>query len=145
MSNPDAEAETSHDMRAALKRGSRCKCPSCGEGAVFKGYLKVRSECAVCGLDFTPQRADDGPAYVVILIVGHLVGFSLPVAFEAFRDNPLLVACLLSVVAIALCLVLLPPVKAMFVAFQWAKGLRGFGRVQSPAAVTQETRCAEGY
>lgn len=143
MSNVEAESEESRDVRAALKRGLRCKCPNCGEGAVFDGYLKVRSECAVCGLDFTPQRADDGPAYVVILIVCHLGGFALPVAFEQMRDNPLMVACLLSGAAIILSLIMLPPVKAMFVAFQWAKGMHGFGRAGRPA-VTQETRCAEG-
>ncbi len=143
MSGPEIETNAPHDLRAALKRGLRCKCPCCGEGKVFGGYLKVRSECDVCGLDFTPQRSDDGPAYVVILLVGHVVGFSLPVAFEAFRDNPLLLACLLSVFAVTLSLVMLPPVKAMFVAFQWAKGMHGFGLVKS-AAVSQETHCAEG-
>ncbi len=143
MSNTRATQDTPHDLRAALKRGVRCKCPNCGKGAVFTGYLTVRSECEACGLDFTPQRADDGPAYVVILLVGHLVGFTLPVVFEAFRGNPLLIACLLSAMAIILSLVLLPPVKSMFVAFQWAKGMHGFGRRQA-VAVTQETRCAEG-
>lgn len=143
MSGPETETNPPHDLRAALKRGLRCKCPSCGKGAVFRGYLKVRPECGVCGLDFTPQRADDGPAYIVILLVGHIVGFSLPAAFEAFRDDPLLMAGLLMAVAITLSLVMLPPVKAMFVAFQWAKGMHGFGRVKS-AVVSQETHCGEG-
>lgn len=143
MSDVETEAAAPRDLRVALKHGLRCKCPNCGEGAVFKGYLKVRSECEVCGLDFTPQRADDGPAYVVILIVCHLGGFALPVVFEHMRDNPLLVACLLSAGAIILSLIMLPPVKAMFVAFQWAKGMHGFGRAPRPAT-TQETRYAEG-
>ncbi|MBV5262106.1 DUF983 domain-containing protein [Synechococcus moorigangaii CMS01] len=143
MSNAETETVSQYDVRAAMKRGLRCKCPNCGEGAVFRGYLKVRSECEVCGLDFTPQRSDDGPAYVVILLVGHLCGFALPVVFEQMRDNPLLIASLLSAAAIILSLILLPPVKAMFIAFQWAKGMHGFGRAQR-AAVTQETRCAEG-
>tara|TARA_R110002126_G_scaffold64572_7_gene165409 strand:- start:2468 stop:2968 length:501 start_codon:yes stop_codon:yes gene_type:complete len=143
MATREIEADAPHDVRTALKRGLRCKCPNCGEGSVFKGYLKVRSSCEVCGLDLTPQRADDGPAYVVILIVGHLMGFSLPVMFEQMRDSPLMVACLLSAFAIILSLIMLPPVKAMFVAFQWAKGMNGFGRPQ-PAAVNQETRWTEG-
>ena len=144
MSGTEVEIGTPHDLSAALKRGIRCKCPNCGEGAVFKGYLKVRPDCAVCGLDFTPQRADDGPAYIVILLVGHLMGFLLPVAFEVFGDNTLLVADLLSAIAVPSSLALLPPVKAMFVAFQWAKGMHGFGRAQDAAAVSRETRCAEG-
>ena len=96
----------------------------------------------VAGHDLTPQRADDGPAYVTILVVGHLMGFALPVFFESFRDNPLLVACLLSAASIALALLMLPPVKGMFVAFQWAKGMHGFGRTASGPAISQETRCA---
>lgn len=136
MSNLENMQDSPRDMRSALKRGLLCKCPNCGEGAVFKGYLKVRASCAVCGLDLTPQRADDGPAYVVILLVGHLMGFSLPVFFESFRNNPLLVACVLSVVAVTLALALLPPVKGMFVAFQWVKEMHGFGRPQAAADVT---------
>ncbi len=143
MSGTETEVTLSRDVRAALKHGLRCKCPNCGEGAVFKGYLKVRSACSVCGLDFTPQRADDGPAYIVILVVGHLVGFALPVISERMRDDPLMVAILLSVVSVLLSLLMLPPVKAMFVGFQWAKGMHGFGQA-SPAPVSQETRCAEG-
>ena len=142
MSNVETTQDGPHDVREALKRGVRCKCPKCGEGSIFNGYLKVRSECEVCGLDLTPQRADDGPAYVTILVVGHLMGFALPVFFESFRDNPLLVACLLSAASIALALLMLPPVKGMFVAFQWAKGMHGFGRTASGPAISQETRCA---
>ncbi len=142
MSNENASPTVERDLRAALKRGLRCKCPRCGEGSVFKGYLKVRPECGACGLDLTPQRADDGPAYVIILLVGHIIGFALPLFFEAFRDNPLLVACLLSAVAIALSLALLPPVKALFVAFQWAKSMHGFAVPGAGPVVTPEKRCA---
>ncbi|NIZ12328.1 DUF983 domain-containing protein [Phaeobacter sp. HF9A] len=136
MSNAETKEDAPRDMRRSLKRGLRCKCPNCGIGSVFKGYLKVRTECEACGLDLTPQRADDGPAYVVILLVGHFVGFALPVFFESFRDNPLLVACLLSVVSIVMALALLPPVKGMFVAFQWAKRMHGFGAPRTPADVS---------
>lgn len=114
------------DVKSALRRGTRLKCPCCGRGALFRGYLKVADQCAVCDLDFTPQRADDGPAYVVILFVAHLVGFALPVMFEWMRDDPLLLASTLSLLAIILSLALLPPVKGGFIAFQWAKGLNGF-------------------
>src|SRR5690242_21894479 len=61
------------DVWAALKRGFRGRCPRCGEGKLFRAFLKVDNNCSVCGLDYTPHRADDLPAYLVIVIVGHIV------------------------------------------------------------------------
>ncbi len=57
----------------SIKRGFRGRCPRCGEGKLFRAFLKVDNNCSVCGLDFTPHRADDLPAYLVIVIVGHIV------------------------------------------------------------------------
>lgn len=93
---------------------------------MFSGYLKVAPQCDCCGLDLTPQRADDGPAYIVILIVAHLIGFSLPVMFDLMGDKPAMIAVVLSVLCIVLSLAMLPPVKGMFVALQWFKGMHGF-------------------
>ena len=61
------------DVFTAMKRGFRGRCPRCGEGKLFRAFLKTADNCAVCGLDFTPHRADDLPAYLVIVIVGHIV------------------------------------------------------------------------
>jgi uncharacterized protein (DUF983 family) len=61
------------DLWSSLKRGFRGRCPRCGEGKLFRAFLKVDNRCSVCGLDFTPHRADDLPAYLVIVIVGHIV------------------------------------------------------------------------
>ncbi|MFM8941044.1 MAG: DUF983 domain-containing protein, partial [Phenylobacterium sp.] len=54
-------------------RGLRGRCPHCGEGRLFRSYLKVQSDCPGCGVDLTRYPADDGPAYFTILLVGHLV------------------------------------------------------------------------
>ena len=56
-----------------MKRGFRCRCPRCGEGKLFRAFLKTANNCSACGLDFTPHRADDLPAYLVIVVVGHIV------------------------------------------------------------------------
>ena len=61
------------DVWTAMKRGFRSRCPRCGEGKLFRAFLKVDDHCSVCCLDFTPHRADDLPAYLVIVIVGHIV------------------------------------------------------------------------
>ncbi len=71
-SRESAEAEK-RDVWTALKRGFRGRCPRCGQGKLFRAFLKVDDHCSVCGQDFTPHRADDLPAYLVIVIVGHIM------------------------------------------------------------------------
>src|SRR5215203_532725 len=61
------------DLWTAMKRGFMCRCPRCGQGKLFRAFLKVGDECTTCGLDYTPHRADDLPAYLVIIIVGHIM------------------------------------------------------------------------
>ncbi len=113
-------------IRPALLRGWRCKCPRCGEGRLFDGLVKVRAQCDACGLDYSPQRADDGPAYLTILVVGHVMALVLHAVFVWFEPSPLVLATSLSVVAIGMSLWLLPRFKGGLIAFQWAKGMHGF-------------------
>jgi uncharacterized protein (DUF983 family) len=114
------------DVWTALKRGFRSRCPRCGEGKLFRAFLKVDNNCSVCGLDFTPHRADDLPAYLVIVIVGHLVvplallietNYSPPVALQLEIYLPM---------TLILSLVLLQPVKGAVVGIQWALRMHGF-------------------
>lgn len=74
---PDRAAEplpnTSRPFLTALGRGLRNRCPVCGEGRVFQGYLRVVPECGVCRAPLGQLRADDAPPYVVIFLVGHLL------------------------------------------------------------------------
>ena len=63
--------EIERPMRPSLRKGWRRRCPKCGEGALFNGYLSVKDACANCGQAFHHHRADDGPAYLTIVIVGH--------------------------------------------------------------------------
>lgn len=114
--------------KPALMRGARLKCPRCGKGRIFAGFLKVAPQCNSCGLDLSPQRADDGPAYAVIFIVGHVVGVLLPIMFIWFESSPLLIALTLSLVSIVMSLLLLPSVKGALVSYQWVKGMHGFGK-----------------
>ena len=68
----------------ALRRGFRGRCPACGEGRMFRAFLKVADHCPDCCEPLHHHRADDAPAYFVILIVGHLIVplvFSVEVAF----------------------------------------------------------------
>ena len=115
------------DTKTAVLRGLRRKCPSCGEGHMFVGYLKVADQCPVCREELSHHRADDGPAYLTILIVGHLMGILMHVIFVQFRPEPLVMATGFTVGCVALSLYLLPRFKGFIVAMQWAKRMHGFG------------------
>ena len=114
------------DVWTALKRGFRGRCPRCGEGKLFRAYLKVDDHCSACGLDFTPHRADDLPAYLVIIIVGHIV---VPTALLIETDFSPPVWLQLSIylqLTLILSLALLQPVKGAVVGVQWALRMHGF-------------------
>lgn len=55
-------------MNTALLRGTMCKCPACGEGQLFRKFLKVSDTCNACGEELRHHRADDMPAYIVMSI-----------------------------------------------------------------------------
>lgn len=114
-------------MRPAMLRGWRRRCPCCGAGPLLRGYLKVRDTCPVCGEELYHQRADDGPAYLTILIVGHLMAPLLLYIFVEYRPDPLVLASAFCVGTVALSLFLLPRLKGVMIAIQWAKRMHGFG------------------
>ncbi len=124
-------------VRPALLRGWRRKCPSCGTGPLFKSYLKVCDTCPVCREELYHHRADDGPAYLTILIVGHVMAPSLLIAFETFRPDPLVLFSFFAVGCVTLSLYLLPRLKGAIVAYQWAKRLHGFSRTATPAELIE--------
>ena len=114
------------DLWTAMKRGFMCRCPRCGQGKLFRAFLKVDNNCTACGLDYTPHRADDLPAYLVIVIVGHIV---VPVVLWVETNySPaiwLQMAIYLPFTFIS-SLLLLQPVKGAVVGFQWALRMHGF-------------------
>ena len=114
------------DVWQALKRGFRGRCPRCGEGKLFRAFLKTADSCSVCGQDFTPHRADDLPAYLVIVIVGHIV-VPLALMIETNYSPPvaLQLAVYLPITFVA-SLALLQPVKGAVVGIQWALRMHGF-------------------
>ncbi|WP_299592702.1 DUF983 domain-containing protein [uncultured Tateyamaria sp.] len=116
------------NLRTAVLNGLRLKCPKCGEGALLHSYLKVNASCPVCHEDLSHARADDGPAYLTILIVCHIVGVALHVVYGYFDPSPLMVAFSISAVAVIASILLLPRMKGLIVGVQWAKRMQGFGR-----------------
>lgn len=95
------------------------KCPRCGQGPLFEGYLGLRKECESCRLDYAKADAGDGPAVFVIFIVGFVAvaaAFIMQFVFYA----PMLISLGVSVaIAIGLTLALLRPLKATLIAIQY--------------------------
>lgn len=114
--------------RPAMLNGFRQKCPRCGKGHLFHGYLKVVDECDSCGQVLSHHRADDGPAYLTILIVGHLMAPLILIVFETYRPEPIVLASVFTLATVALSLYLLPRLKGVVVAIQWARRMHGFGQ-----------------
>ena len=119
--------EDDRPMRQAMLRGFRRRCPNCGRGHMFDGFLKVRPECPSCREALHHHRADDGPAYLTILVVGHLMAPLLHVVFTQFRPDPLVLATGFTIGCVALSLYLLPRLKGVVVAIQWSRRMHGFG------------------
>jgi uncharacterized protein (DUF983 family) len=111
--------QNERDIWLGFKRGLTGRCPACGQAAMFSSYLKVVPECPSCGHVLSQYRADDGPAYFTILIIGHLlIG---PLLFiQAIRTAPVeIVSAILVGTIVVAALVLLPLVKGAFVGVQW--------------------------
>jgi uncharacterized protein (DUF983 family) len=104
-------------LATAIGRAFKMKCPHCGTGDLFSRFLKIADHCAACGEEFHHHRADDFPAYLVIVVVGHIVVW-LPLTLISS-------------------LALLQPTKGAIVGLQWQAGMHGF-------AASKQRRLADG-
>lgn len=106
-------------MMTAVMRGICNRCPKCGEGKLLVQFLKTVDSCAVCGETLGDIRADDGPPWLTILIVGHIM---LPLIFTLGPgiDWPQWVGMVVCVtMALALMAVILPRAKGLFIGVIW--------------------------
>ena len=117
----------------AMRRGLMGRCPACGWGRLFGRFLKVADRCDACGQAFHHHRADDFPAYIVIILVGHVVGYGIYTAETRFEDVPLWFhIAVWPLLTLILCLLLLQPVKGAVVGLQYALRMHGFGATGEP-------------
>ena len=104
----------------AVWRGARNRCPVCGEGRVFVGYLRIVDACESCGAPLGRLRADDAPPYFTIFVVGHIVVPGM-LLLEQNVHPPSWVHMVTWVpVTLLLTLALLPPIKGAVIGAQWA-------------------------
>lgn len=123
----DRPRENSRSVLEAMRRGFLGRCPHCGEGKLFRAYLKTVDSCSACGEEINHHRADDLPAYLVIVIVGHVVVGAF-MGVEATTQWPLwLHMAIWAPLTLAMSLALIGPVKGSVVGLQWALRMHGFG------------------
>jgi uncharacterized protein (DUF983 family) len=123
-----AEAMSERNVAQAMRRGLAERCPNCGEGKLFRAYLKVADHCPVCREALYHQRADDAPAYLTMFIVGHFIVAGILAAEEIWPNiNMWLLVALWSLVTALTSLFLLPRIKGALVGYQWANRMHGFG------------------
>ncbi|MCJ2035399.1 DUF983 domain-containing protein [Methylobacterium sp. J-068] len=130
----------------AMARGFVGRCPHCAEGRIFGRFLKVRPECDVCGLELAHHRADDLPPYIVIFVIGHIVGYFL-LETEMNYDVPLwFQLSFWPLVTLLGSLALLQPVKGAVVGLQYALGMHGFATLPLPriSGVPQDEETQHG-
>ncbi len=103
-----------------ISTGLRGRCPACGEGHLFRGFLSVRPACEVCGQDFSRFDSADGPAFFVMSITGFVVaGTALWLEFT--YEPPVWVHALVAgTLAVGLSLLLVRPLKGVLAAVQFA-------------------------
>jgi uncharacterized protein (DUF983 family) len=102
-----------------IGRGLRCRCPRCGEGRLFKGFLAMRPCCEACGLDYGFADAGDGPAIFVIFIAGFVVVFSALITEILYQPSYWVHALLWGPLILVVTLGPLRPMKGLLIALQY--------------------------
>jgi uncharacterized protein (DUF983 family) len=113
-------------LTKAMWRGFVGKCPNCGNGHLFGSFLKVVDQCDKCGEEFHHHRADDFPAYLVIIVVGHAIVPAILAVEAAYAPPVWLQLTVWLPLTLFSALFLLQPTKGAIVGLQWQTGMHGF-------------------
>jgi uncharacterized protein (DUF983 family) len=118
-----AMPEAAHPVAPSVFRGVQGRCPACGHGHLFWKYLKVNGRCQACDQDFSRYPADDGPAYLTILLTGHVVVAPM-LLFPIMWKNPAISLPLIFAALACLTLAVLPRVKGGWIGLMYALGVK---------------------
>lgn len=113
-------AEIVFPLRRSVFRGLSHKCPACGEGRLFGRYLKVEPHCARCGHDLALYPADDGPAYLTIVLIGHLIIAPLLIFPIIWQSDPRYSLPIILGVLSVITLTVLPRIKGGWIGLMYA-------------------------
>ena len=103
-----------------LLAGLAGRCPNCGEGALFRGFLTVADRCEACSYDLSRADSGDGPAVFVILIGGFIVAFAALFTEIAYRPPIWVHLVVFLPLTVVVCMGLLRPMKGVLLAAQFA-------------------------
>lgn len=117
-------SEIAHPLRRSVFRGLAGNCPACGQGKLYWKYLKVNGRCEACDTDLARYPADDGPAYLTILVIGHLVVAPMLFFSVVWKSNPLYSLPLILTALAGLTLALLPRLKGGWIGLMYALGVK---------------------
>ena len=122
---PTTLVRPARSVWSAVWRGVRFRCPNCGRGRLFRSYLKPVDACPECAEMLSHIRADDGPAWLTVLVTGHV---TVGAALTTEMIHPLPVATSIVVfcsLTLAMALTLLPRAKGIFIGAIWAMDATG--------------------
>lgn len=106
-------------LSQTVMRGLGCKCPRCGEGKLYAGFLSLRPNCEACGLDYAFIDAGDGPAVFIIMIAGFIVVGAALVVEMKYQPPFWVHAALWAPLILATTLLPLRSMKALLIALQY--------------------------
>ena len=107
-----------------MRRGLARRCPACGIGPLYRGYVKQQPVCSQCGENLLQYRADDAPAYFTILIIGHIVVPAVLLLEVLYHPPTSLQLMLWIPFTVALAVLALPRIKGALIGLQWALRLK---------------------
>lgn len=116
--------EIAHPLSTSVFRGLKGHCPACGQGKLFWKYLKVSGRCERCDEDLARYPADDGPAYLTILVVGHLIVAPLLFFPIIWQSDPLYTVPLVLGALAVITLSALPRIKGGWIGLMYALGVK---------------------
>lgn len=134
--NPTAPALPKSAFEAFI-RGLLGRCPGCGKARLFPRLLKPFDHCPLCGQDWTAQQADDFPAYVAIIVTGHILAPIIIFMISELGLSMWTNLAIIIIMALFLIAALLQPAKGAIIAMQWWMGLNGFERPARPTVVSK--------
>jgi uncharacterized protein (DUF983 family) len=106
-------------LSGAIRAGLRCRCPRCGSGKLFHGFLTLRQRCEVCGLDYGFADAGDGPAVFIMFVAGFIVVGAALVTEVLYHPPYWVHAALWLPLILIVTLGLLRPMKGLMIALQY--------------------------
>lgn len=126
------------DVWGAIKRGWLGQCPHCGEGRLFRAFLKPVDHCKSCNENLQHQRADDLPPYLVIFVVGHVMVGAYLLAERMVTLNSWQHLAIWTPMTIVMALAMMQPTKGAVIGLQWANYMHGFGGQEGEAEILKK-------